>query len=49
MTPRLLRAMDSIEELKRAIAIAKAEEKSQAYSNLYPQNKPIIAIRASRQ
>lgn len=47
MTPRLLRAMDQLEELKKAIAIAEAER--QAYSNLYPQNKPIIAIRAARQ
>ena len=38
MTPRLLIALDQLEELKKAIRIAEDEAK------LYPQNKPMIAI-----
>jgi hypothetical protein len=43
MTPRLLRALDQLEELKKAIRIA--EEEKETYRNLYPQKQPMIAIR----
>lgn len=36
MTPKLLRALDQLEELKKAIAIAEKEKQ---------ENKPMIAIR----
>lgn len=42
MTPRLLRALDQLEELKKAIRFA--EDNPLPYRNLYPQNKPMIAI-----